>query len=153
LKRSSPNLPTRLSLDSSVIIARFLGEETGSNAKSVLSDDIHKLYIPHTAVAEAYYVLCRKRGSETADRVITTFLDGRRAEIVASEELDLAAGRYKCERAISLADCLVLATAKLYQASALFARSEADLTREMKSQAFDVDILFLSDIANSRANR
>ena len=44
----------------------------------------------------------------------------------------MTARAYKCERAISLADCYVIAVAKLQQASALFARHETDLDREIE---------------------
>ncbi len=109
----------------------------------VLEDENRRIFLPHTALSEAYYVLCRKRGPKHADAVVSVFLQGDYAEMLASTEIDMAAGKYKCERAISLADCYVLAAAKLRHATALFARPESDLLEEMEKHTFDVEIAFL----------
>ncbi len=146
MKRKPQDIPARLSVDSSVILVDLLGESQGAIARTVLEDRLKKLYFPHTAVAEAYYILCRRRGHTYAEHAVFTFLEGMFAEVVSSGELDQVAGRYKCERSISLADCYVLAAAKLQNASALFAEPETDLAREIKLRNFDVDILFLSDL-------
>ncbi len=146
MKRKPQDIPARLSVDSSVILVDLLGESQGALARTVLEDRLKKLYFPHTAIAEAYYILCRRRGHEYAEHAVFTFLEGMFTEVVSSEELDQAAGRYKCERSISLADCYVLAAAKLRNASALFAEPETDLAREIKSRNFDVDILFLTEL-------
>ncbi len=146
MKRKPQDIPARLSIDSSVILVDLLGESLGALARTVLEDRLKKLYFPHTAIAEAYYILCRRRGHPYAEHAVFAFLEGMFTEVVSSEELDQAAGRYKCERSISLADCYVLAAAKLQNASALFAEPETDLTREIKSRSFDVDILFLSEL-------
>ncbi len=146
MKRKPQDIPARLSVDSSVILVDLLGESHGALARTVLGDPLKRLYFPHTVIAEAYYILCRRRGHEYAEHAVFTFLEGMFAEVVSSEELDQAAGRYKCERSISLADCYVIAAAKLRNASALFAEPETDLAREIKSHNFDVDILFLSEL-------
>jgi hypothetical protein len=57
----------------------------------------------------------------------------------------MAAGAYKCERAISLADCYVLGLAKLEQADALFARRERELEKEIEKKSLDVQVHFLED--------
>jgi hypothetical protein len=46
--------------------------------------------------------------------------------------LILDASKYKCERAISLADCFCLALAHKFLYGALFARRESDLVRKCK---------------------
>jgi hypothetical protein len=73
------------------------------------------------------------------------FLKAQYASVTASDELDAAAGTYKCERAISLADCYVLGLAKLEQATALFARKERELEKEIKRKPLDVQVHFLED--------
>lgn len=109
----------------------------------VLESENHTIFFPHTSLSEAYYVLCRRRGAKYADGVISVFLDGDYGEILTSTEIDMVAGKYKCERAISLADCYVLAAAKLRHATALFAKTESDLLGEMERRTFDVEIAFL----------
>ena len=65
--------------------------------------------------------------------------------MIASDELDMAAGVFKCERAISLADCYVLGLAELEGATALFGRRESELEKEVKKKAFAVPVRFLED--------
>lgn len=146
LRENLTNIPTRVTLDSSVLLAYLLGEELSELVGQLLEKGGRRLYIPHTAITETYYIACRQLGSDTADRIVTSFLDGLAVETVSSEELDLVAGRCKCERSISLADCYVIAAAKLRDAAALFAEPESELTKEMKSHSFDVDIMFLSEL-------
>lgn len=143
MKANSADLAPRLSLDSSVLLAYLLGEKLGVRARTVLEDENRRIFLPHTALSEAYYVLCRKRGPKYADGVVSVFLDADYGEMLASTEIDMVAGKYKCERAISLADCYVLAAAKLKHATALFAKAESDLLEEMKRRTFDVEIDFL----------
>jgi len=56
-----------------------------------------------------------------------------------------AASVYKCERAISLADCFSLAQARWLNCAALFSRKEKDLLKEMAKRPFDVEIKFLHE--------
>jgi hypothetical protein len=65
--------------------------------------------------------------------------------VIASDELDMAAGTIKCERAISLADCYVLGLAKLEGVTALFAKREKELEKEIEERAFDIPVQFLED--------
>ncbi len=143
MKADAADFPPRLSLDSSVLLAYLLGEKLGERARMVLEDENRRLFLPHTAVSEAYYILCRKRGARYADGVVSLFLEGNYAETLSSAEIDMVAGKYKCERSISLADCYVLASAKLRNASALFAQRDSDLLKEMEKRGFDVEICFL----------
>ena len=143
MNAEAADLPPRLSLDSGGLLAYLLGEKLGEKAKTILEDENRRLFLPHTALSEAYYVLCRKRSPRYADGVLSLFLEGNYAEMTSSTEIDMVAGKYKCERAISLADCYVLASAKLRNASALFAQKESDLLKEIEKRAFDVEISFL----------
>ncbi len=136
-----------------MLLAYLFEEKLGQVARSLLTEEGRRLFLPHTAVMETYYVTCRRRGSDYADRLVGSFLDGMYTEIVSSVELDLAAARYKCERSISLADCYVIAAAKLNSASALFLRQEEDLEKGVRSRGgFDVDVRFLTE-SSLRADR
>jgi len=139
-------LPDRISIDSGVILAYFLGETLGELVKSqILTAKDRRILCNRLCLSELYYVLCRREGVEFARNATNTFLKGQFASVVASDELDLAAGRFKCERAISLADCYVLGLAKLENATALFGRKESELEKEMKKKAFEVPVHFLED--------
>jgi len=143
----SLRLPDRLSIDSGVILAYYLGEKLGALARSVIFGPPEKtIYHNKLCVAELFYVLCRRRGMKAASDYTRAYLDARHSVSGDSDAIDLVAGAYKCERAISLADCYVIATAETQSASAVFARHERDLDAEMKRKRFDVEVLFLEDL-------
>jgi hypothetical protein len=77
---------------------------------------------------------------------ISQMIGSNMIQTVGSTELAIKTGRMKCERAISLADCSCLATAKEMNAYPVFATREIQLGREMKRKPFEVDPIFLQDI-------
>jgi predicted nucleic acid-binding protein len=139
-------LPARLSIDSGVILAYFLGEKLGELVKSqIIGIENRTIFCNRICLSELYYILCRQRGEAFARETTSKFLKAQYASIVASDELDMAAGALKCERAISLADCYVLGLAKLEDSAALFGRREKELEREIKKKTFEVTVHFLED--------
>jgi predicted nucleic acid-binding protein len=146
LKRKQQILPTRLSIDSGVILAYFLGEELGELVKSsILPPKDRNIYCSRTAISELFYILCRRKGDSFASEAVESLLRTNYVSVLSSDEVDMEAGRYKCSRAISLADCYVLAVAKNQNASAAFAKREEDITKEMRRRPFDVRTFFLED--------
>lgn len=144
----SHGLPGRVSVDSGIILAYFLGEDLGEIVRSqIFGAKDRKILCNRLCLSELFYVLCRRRGEAFARQSVNSFLRGQYASVVASNELDLIAGAFKCERTISLADCYVLGLAKLEGASALFARRENELEKETKRKPFDVPLQFLEDLA------
>jgi len=128
-------------------LAYYLGEKIGALARSDIFESAEKtIYHNRLCVAELFYVLCRRRGIKAATDYTHAFLDAEHGVLSDSDEIDIAAGAYKCERAMSLADCYVIATAKSHSASAVFARHEKDLDAEIKRKRFDVEVLFLEDL-------
>jgi hypothetical protein len=95
------------------------------------------------AICEIYYVLCRLRGAEFADGKINDMLKSQVLEVYKSTELAIETGKIKCERTISLADASCIATGKLANAKAVFAREEKEIAREIKRKPFEVEIVFL----------
>ncbi len=67
------------------------------------------------------------------------------AEVIEGREIQMIAGNYKCERAISLSDCFTLASSKNMGFPALF-KEEEEIRQEINKKAFDVEIFFLEDI-------
>jgi len=142
----SQKLPSRLSIDSGIVLAYYLGEEIGAVVRrEVFESGGKSLYHNRLCIAELFYIVCRRRGSKVATEYTRAYIDAEYSTLADSDLVDISAGAYKCERAISLADCYVIAAAKLQKASALFARHETDLDREIKRKPFDVPILFLED--------
>lgn len=139
-------LPTRLSVDSGVILAYFLGERLGELVKSqIFPSKDRTIFCNRLCLSELFYVLCRRKGEAFARESTNAFLRAQYASVIASDELDMAAGTIKCERAISLADCYVLGLAKLEGVTALFAKREKELEKEIEERAFDIPVQFLED--------
>ena len=146
--RSSP-----ISIDSGVVLAYLLGEESGNLVRtSIFSNDEsagkRASYISGPSLAELHCILCRIRGTGYAAETIETIMGAGYVTRVSSASLDIEAGRYKCARSIALADCYVLGAAKILRAKAVFARREEDLVGEIEKRSFDVEIVFLEDLTS-----
>ena len=145
-KPRKARMPNKLSVDSGVLLAHFLGEELGEVVKShILPPRNRSVYCSRLAISELFYMLCRRKGEQLAHDVTSTLLKTNYVSVLSSDELDMEAGHYKCSRAISLADCYVLSVAKMMNAAAVFARREEDLRKEIGRYPFDVKLLFLED--------
>jgi hypothetical protein len=55
------------------------------------------------------------------------------------------AAKIKCQRAISLPDCFILALAHKIAGNALFARQEKELVDEIGKKPFAITLLFLEE--------
>ncbi len=141
-----PSLEGRLSIDAGVPIAYLLGEETGDFARTQIFQPSRILYFNRLGLAEVFYILCRRKGMNFAKENVTTFLQTNYCIFEDSHELAIEAASYKCERALSLPDCYVIALAKLTGSTAVFARKEREIVAETARKKFDVPILFLEDL-------
>ncbi len=142
----SPNLPSKLSLDSSVLLAYFLGEDLGAIAKEIIFQPGRSNHTHHLAIAETFYILCRQKGENFARDALDTLAKSRYVAVHESLGLDHSAGEYKCSRNISLADSYLLALAKQTESVALFARHEEELDQEQKRKTLDVKMVYLEDL-------
>ncbi len=144
--KDSPELPSRLAIDSSVLIAYFLGEREGEIVKQEILGSQHRaVHCSHLALSETFYVLCRRRNHKFALEALETLQKTGLVMLHQTTELDYAAGMQKCRRKISLADCYVLALAKNVQGAAVFAHRERDISAELEENAPNVNVLFLED--------
>lgn len=140
------SLQGKVSIDSSVPIAYFLGERTGELAKAQIFQPGKVVSFTRFGLSEVFYTLCRKKGIDFAKESINTFIQTNYCTFEESNELAIEAASYKCERAISLADCYVIALAKHAGSTAVFARQEKELIYEISRKKFDVPIVFLEDL-------
>jgi len=131
----------------------MLGEDIGEVVRDEILSAQRRVYFGKTAVSELFYVLCRRRGERFAREAVESLLMSGRLSTTSSDEVDMQAGAYKCARSISLADCYVLAAARVFDAAAVFAKKEDDLTREMKRKPFDVEVIFLEDLVKASRGR
>jgi predicted nucleic acid-binding protein len=136
-------------VDSGVVLAYYLDEQVGEIAREeILESTSSTVYHSRLCVSDLFYVLCRRTGRRVAVDYTRAFLDSGHGLLRDSDEIDMAAGACKCERAISLADCYVIATAICHHASAVFAHHERDLDSEIKKKPFDVQVVFLEDLVS-----
>lgn len=145
--KGSAKRPSRMAIDSSVLIAYFLGEPTGEWAKNhIFTDHGIAAYCSHLALSETFYILCRARNRNFATQAMNTLEKTGYLKLHESTELDYSAASYKCSRALPLADCYVLALARKIRGTATFARRETDILDEQRVRPIEVEILFLEDL-------
>jgi len=130
-------------VDTGVWIEYFSETTLGQKFKDKIVEDRISIYISETVVSEIFYVLCRQKGYQEAKKKIEMVLDG--AEVIEGREIQMIAGKYKCERAISLSDCFTMAVSKNMGYPALF-KEEEEIRQEINTKAFDVELFFLEDI-------
>ncbi len=92
---------------------------------------------------EAEYILCREHGWELANEKVEKMILSRAVELVEEEQVIHQAARIKCERSIALGDCHTIALAQKLNGTAVFARQEEDLAKEMKRKPFPIRLFFL----------
>lgn len=151
--REERGLPETLSIDSGVVLAYMLGEDLGEVARDEILLRERRTYFSRVAVSELFYILCRRRGEKFAREAVEALVKSGRLSLVSSDEVDVEAGAYKCERTVSLADCYVMAVAKVFHAAAVFGKRENDLVREAGKKPFDVDVVFLEDLVKESKRR
>lgn len=109
--------------------------------------EVTKIIISPITLTEIFYVLCRQKDEKFASEKVNELKKSVKVELEFN--LRELAGKYKCKRAISLADCYVLATAKLNSATAVF-KPEEEILKEVKKKQFDVKLVM---IGNDRSNK
>jgi predicted nucleic acid-binding protein len=132
------------------LIEYLAGSELGLVVKKYFENlkPDERVYCSLYAVSETFYVLCRMKGLEHARDDMDRIYRSRVIEIGSTAEMALEAGRIKCERAISVADCSCIATAKLTNSQAVFAQREKELKEEIGRKVFDTNLVFLSDLTS-----
>ncbi len=130
--KDSQGLPSRVAVDSSVLIAYFLGERAGRVVKErILGNARVEAFTSHLALSETFHILCRNQGEMFASSSMAVLENTGYLKTQESSSLDYSAAQYKCARKISLADCYVLAVARKIQGAALFA-TQGDRHRQGK---------------------
>lgn len=106
--------------------------------KQILNnEEVKTIYIHDYTIAEVYYVICRQKGEEEAQKIVAQL--EKITYIVPPNELRLIAGKIKCERTISLSDCFTCSIAIKFQIPVLF-KSERELRKEKLKKEFDFKI-------------
>jgi predicted nucleic acid-binding protein len=122
-------------VDTGVWIEYFLETTLGQKFKEKIVESRISIYISETVVSEIFYVLCRQKGHQEAKKKIDMVLEG--ADVIEGREIQMIAGKYKCERSISLSDCYTMAVSKNMGYPALF-KEEEEISNEIMKKAFDI---------------
>jgi hypothetical protein len=115
--------------------------EIGQATKTLLEES-DKAFITQLGLTELFYILCRKLGAELAEKKIADLIESNYITLEQTRSLIYEVGKIKCKRAISLADCYVIALAKEVGGKAVFARKEREIGKEMAKKAFEVEFIF-----------
>jgi len=133
--------------DTSTLLELIYSTERGRKLKEALKSERVLGNTTEVNIAEVRYVLCRRVGEEESKRRVDALISSGYITLHEISRLVDYASQYKCRRSLSLVDCFTLALAKKMDAPVVFARKEEELLREMSREKFDVEILFLEDIA------
>ncbi|NIQ04568.1 MAG: type II toxin-antitoxin system VapC family toxin [Candidatus Korarchaeota archaeon] len=138
------DLNGKVALDGSVIIALALNEANTSLLQEKILNQEVTPFTTDLACTELLYILCREKDWGTAFEKFLLLRDSQMIRIIGTKQLMRKAGRIKCRRGLALPDCFTLSLAKKYEAKAIFAKKEKELSKEMGETPFDIDIAFLS---------
>ncbi len=128
-------------LDASCLIALQAEEQLAEKLKKNIIEKWDP-YCTELAILETYYILCRKLDWNTAKSKINALKDSNVIQIKPINIILEDAVLLKCQRSISIADCLTIALAKILQGQAIFYQKEKELDKAMENKPFDVKIIF-----------
>ena len=136
-----------LVFDTGVLVEIVNGSELGLGLKPKLEDGTVVPHVTDVNLFELSYLVCRKEGWEKATQVVGSLRRAGYFEVHDAHGFMEGAAKLKCERALSMADCLAISAGRSLGVPVLFARHEKELDAEAEKRAFDVELRFLTDIA------
>ncbi len=139
------DLKGKLAIDTSALIELIYCDSLGQKLKKALETDMIEAYTTELAITELRYVLCRKLGWQQSKERVNKLLASGYLKVENTSQLINEAAKIKCQRAISLPDCFILALAHKIEGKALFAHQEQELADEMRKKSFGIILLFLEE--------
>jgi hypothetical protein len=136
-------------LDASVLVELAYGTKVGEAIKTLLEES-DKAFTTQLSLTELFYILCRKLGAELAEKKITDLIESGYITPEQPRSLIYEVGKIKCKRAISLADCYIIALAKEVGGKAVFARKEREIEKEMMKEVFEVEFVFGDELIGQK---
>ena len=132
-------------LDTGVLIEIVRGSDPALGLKNRLENGS---LAPHTTelnVFELSYLTCGREGWTKAKRVVDSIRESGYFKVHEVHEFLEAAARMKCDRAISIVDCIPIAAGESLSIPVLFAKHEKELDEELKKRPFKTELSFLTD--------
>jgi len=103
---------------------------------------------PHTTelnLFELSYICCRREGWARAKSVVNSIRESGYFKVHEVRGFLEAAARMKCDRTISVVDCITIAAGEALSIPVLFAKREKELDEELKKRPFKIELGFLKD--------
>ncbi len=141
---------TEVACDGGVLIEILEGGPQSLLVQEILAGRVEPL-ATILALTEAQYILCRKIGPVKANRKLQDLVDSNYYEIWQLNSLRNDASVLKCQRALSLPDCFIIALAMKNSIPAIFATREKVLDRELHKQPFPISVYFLDEVDLNKA--
>ena len=135
-----------LVLDTGVLVEYVGGSEAALRLKRRMDEGTLTPHVTDLNLFELRYLICRKHGAKRASDVLASIQGSGYFDVHDAHRVLEAAASLKCERALSLVDCVTIATGEALSMPVLFARHEAELDAELKKHPFEVELRFLSDL-------
>ena len=131
--------------DTGVLIEIVRGSKPALTLKTRLESGT---LTPHTTEANLFelsYLTCRSEGWAKAKSVVDSIRESGYFRIHDVQEFLEAAARTKCDRAVSMVDCITIAAGEVLSLPVLFAKHEKELDEELKKRPFKIELRFLMD--------
>lgn len=132
--------------DTGVMVELVKGSKLALGLKGRIEGGAVLPHLGEINMAELSYLVCRREGWQKASRVTALIRDSGYFSIHPDSEFLERAGRLKCDRSISLVDCITIAMGETLSMPVLFARHERELDAERSKEPFKTDLKFLEDL-------
>ncbi len=129
----------------------LMGSPSGSFVRSKLADGTIRAILGEMNIGELRYLICRNSGWKKSVQIVEDLLATGYFTVVPVADYLMAASELKCERTLSLVDCITLSIGAAFKAPTLFADFEEELVKEMKKKPFKQEIIFLNEILKRNA--
>jgi uncharacterized protein len=132
--------------DTSVLIEIVRGSKAGLALKQALEAGSLSAHATEMNLFELRYLTCRREGWDKSSEVDRNLRDSAYFRVHDAHQFLEAAARLKCERSMSLVDCVTIAAGEALAMPVLFAKHEGELDVEIKRKPFKTEVRFLEDM-------
>jgi uncharacterized protein len=131
--------------DTGVLVEIVKGTDPAIDMKRRIKDGELSPHITDLNLFELSYIICRRQGWQRASSVVESVRQSGYFYIHEAQEFLKPAARLKCERALSIVDCLTLAAGEALSIPVLFAGHERELDSAIAKSPFKAELRFLSE--------
>ena len=130
--------------DTGVLVEILRGSEPALTLKARLEDGELTPHITEMNLFELSYLTCRKEGWTKASALVQSIRDSGYFRTHDTKEFLESAAEMKCDRSISIVDCITIAAGEALSIPVLFAKREKELDEELERRPFRTKLTFLT---------